>query len=169
MLITSYDLYTVGVSLKVQGVTIPNNSFVHIDDLLYRAHRAPQPTNANGLHEQTLLCITDLIDCCEAPRTVRGNWYYPDGRTVTLSYGGLTRFQSNRGTNEIINGQQFFGSVRLYRQWSPTERGRFRCELPSAANPSISQVLYANIGKPVIVKKVMHLLEKLMFLHYLLK
>ena len=47
----------------------------------------------------------------------------------------------------MINGEQFYGSVRLYRQWSPAERGRFRCELPSAADLS-NQILYVNIGEP---------------------
>ena len=33
-------------------------------------------------------------------------------------------------------------------RWSyPSGRGRFRCELPSAANPNIIQTLYANIGE----------------------
>jgi hypothetical protein len=82
---------------------------------------------------------------------VRGDWYYPDGRTVpnnTISHRGSAEFLINRGPNEVRNGRQFYGSVRLFRQWSkPPERGRFRCELPSAANPNITQILYANIGE----------------------
>ena len=43
-------------------------------------------------------------------------------------------------------GQQFNGSVRLFHRFSAVpERGRFRCELPSAANPSVNQILYVNI------------------------
>ena len=39
-------------------------------------------------------------------------------------------------------------AVRLFRQWSgPRERGRFHCELPSAADPNGTLILYANIGQ----------------------
>ena len=107
----------------------------------------PDPTNANGLHNRTLVCVTDLEDCCDSPRTVRGNWYYPDGHTVASDNGGNT-FLSNRGQNEIINGHRFYGSVRLFYRWSgPPRKGRFHCELPSADNPNVNQILYANIGE----------------------
>ena len=94
--------------------------------------------------------MTDLEDCCDAPRTVRGSWYYPDERIIPHignASSGFT-FLKNRGPNEVRNGRQFFGSVRLYRQYSrPQERGHFRCEIPSAANPNVTQILYANIGE----------------------
>ena len=92
-------------------MTIPNNSLVDIDDLLYRTGFDPDPTNANGLHNQTLVCVTDLVDCCDSPRTVRGDWYYSNGNVVTYTsqiYG--KRFVKNRGPNEIINGRQFIVS-----------------------------------------------------------
>ncbi len=127
-----------------------------IDDILYRANTdgfKEAPSNANAtLHDGALLCVTDLEDCCDAPRTVDGDWYYPDGRAVpnhsiTLS-GGSAEFLINRGANEVRNGRQFYGSVRLFRRWSnPRERGRFHCELPSAAGPNVTQILYANIGE----------------------
>ena len=121
-----------------------------LDDILYRAHIdgfREEPTNANGLHDRTLVCVTDLVDCCDAPHTVRGDCYYPDGSVVLLDALGST-FLSNRGPNEVINGRQFYGSVRLFRRWSnPPGRGRFRCELPSAADPSVNQTLYATIGE----------------------
>ena len=121
---------------------------MEFDDLLYRTTGVPYPTNANGLHDQGLVCDTDLVDCCESPRTVHGNWYYPDGRIVDPDFGGRQlRFLSNRGPNEVINGRQFYGSVRLFRRWTPRERGHFRCEIPSASNLYVNQVLYANIGK----------------------
>ena len=140
-------MYTGGVSLKLHGVPIPNNSLVDFDDLLYRTASDPDPTNDNGLHDQTLVCVTDLTDCCLSPHTVRGDWYYPDGRVVHFDSGGtMITFRANRGPNEVRNGQQFYGSVRLFRRWSsPPERGRFYCELPSAADPSVNQTLYANI------------------------
>jgi hypothetical protein len=130
-------------------VTIPNNSLVDINDLLYRSHYYPDPTNANGLHNQTLVCVTDLEDCCDSPRTVRGDWYYFDGGVVGAGAGAWDRtFLRNRGANEVLNGQQFYGSVRLYYRYSnPPGKGRFRCELPSANDPSVNQFLYADVGE----------------------
>ena len=146
--------HAVGVSLKLQGVTIPNNSIVDLDDILYRA-RIPElfnedPSNANPeLHDQALLCVTDLVDCCDAPHTVRGDWYYPDGSRVRFDTGTQTiSFRANRGPNEFLDGRQFYGSVRLYRRYGTAPgRGRFHCEMPSAAAPNVNQTLYVNIGE----------------------
>ena len=124
------------------------------NDLLYRTvHYGPygeHPTNARpDLHDQALLCVTDLVDCCESPLTVHGEWYYPNGSVVRNPPPGFgyRAFMRNRGLNEIRNGTQFYGSVRLWRRYTPIERGRFYCELPSAANPTVNQTLYVNIGK----------------------
>ena len=121
-----------------------------IDDVLYQAPLEgfmEDPSN-NGLHDQALVCVTDLVDCCDTPHTVQGDWYYPDGRLVTFDPSASVTFRSNRGPNEVINGRQFYGSVRLFcRYSSPPERGRFRCELPSAADPNTTQTLYVNIGE----------------------
>ena len=139
-----FCIHTVGVSLKLHGVTIPNNSLVDLDDLLYSSVDGNNliPTNTNGL--QTLICVTDLEDCCETQ--MLGNWYYPDGHgRVTEDNGGRkANFRSNRGQNEVINGQKFYGSVRLWRRYTPAERGRFHCELPTTRS---NQILYANIGE----------------------
>ena len=143
--------HTVGVSLKLRGVTIPNNSLVNFDDILYRTTNNGEkqdPTNNHSkLHNQALLCITDLEDCCRSPKhTERGDWYYPNGTVVQLDTDGRNRaFRRNRGSNEVIAGQQFYGSVRLFRRYTPPERGRFRCELPSAASPTVNQKLYVYI------------------------
>ena len=118
------------------GVTIPNDSFVDIDDVVTIGYDA-SPSNANST--RALLCVTDLEDCCAAPRTVRGDWYYPDGRRVGSSGSG---FLVNRGPND----QQANGSVRLFRRFSGApEKGRFRCELPNAADSNVNQILYVNI------------------------
>ena len=58
-----------------------------IDDILYRAPIPCCniiPSNSRPeLHDGALkLCVTDLEDCYDAPHTVRGDWYYPDGLTV---------------------------------------------------------------------------------------
>ena len=37
-----------------------------------------------------------------------------------------------------------FGVVRLFRRGIPPERGRFRCEIPTIANPN-NETLYVNI------------------------
>jgi hypothetical protein len=138
----------VGVSLKVHGVTVPNNSLVDFDDLLYRTAYQPDPSNNDAtLHDAALLCVTDLVDCCESPQA-RGDWFYPNGSVVQFDGFFFTKdriFRANRGQNEVRSGRQFYGSVRLWRRFSPPERGHFRCELPSAANPTVNQTLYANI------------------------
>ena len=134
-------------------MTLPSDCFVDFDDIFITGG-GPGPTNRNSASEDAaLLYITDLVDCCgtdyDTPsgtmRTVRGDWYFPDGRRVELD-SSITRFLVNRGPNEIINGQQFKGSVRLFRTYSAiSERGRFHCELPSAADPSVNQTIYVNV------------------------
>ena len=147
-----------GVSLKLQGVVIPNNSIVDIDEILYTALDSccnKDPSNHQpDLHDQALLCVTDLVDCCESPHTVHGDWYYPNGSIVPFNAVGLT-FQKNRGPNQIINGRQFYGSVRLFRRGDrPPGRGHFYCELPDAALTYVT--LYANIGEFTSLVFTMH-------------
>ena len=141
---------TVGVSLKFRGVIIPNNSFVDIDEIMYTAPSLccnDLPSNTNS-RDEALLCVTDLVDCCDSPHTVRGDWYYPDGRRVELNPSASVMFRANRGPNQIIGQTQFYGSVRLFRRYStPSERGRFYCKLPSAADPNTNQTLLVNIGE----------------------
>jgi hypothetical protein len=127
----------VDVSLRFRGAAIPNDSFVDLDDIMYTAPGSwpgtDLPSNTNP-RDEAVLCVTDLEDCCAAPRTVRGDWYFPDGNRVGFDNRSFTAFQANRGPNEEINGQRVYGSVRLYRRFSvPPGRGRFRCELPNAA------------------------------------
>ena len=112
------------------------------------------PSNRNPV-AGALACMTDLVDCCGTElttvRTERGNWYFPDGNRVgELVSDGSTRvatwFLVNRGPNEVVNGQQVNGSVRLLRRFSNIpQRGHFRCELPNVDNPSVNQILYINI------------------------
>ena len=144
-------LHADGVSLKLQGVTIPNGSLVDLEDIMYfnpdDRRNNILPSNANP--RDALLCVTDLVDCCAAPRAVRGDWYLPNGSRVEFDTDGYSvAFQANRGPKEQIDSQTVYGSVRLYRRYSgPPGRGRFRCELPTAANPSVNQTLYANLSK----------------------
>ena len=101
-----------GVSLKLHGVTVPNNSLVDFDDLLYRTNRYPlleDPSNNNFmLHNAALLCVTDLVDCCETPP--RGDWHYPDGNVLSLMdilwtlYSGVTevKMKSEMGDSFMV-------------------------------------------------------------------
>ena len=122
-----------------------------IDDIMYTAPNSPDqsdlPSNTNP-RDEALKCVTDLRNCCGREsgtiQTVHGDWYFPNGNRVEFG-GSAAAFQANRGQNEKIDGQTVYGSVRLYHRYSPPERGRFRCELPSMANPSVNQTLYANI------------------------
>jgi hypothetical protein len=113
---------------------------VDLDDVMYTAPGTGPgtdlPSNRND-RDEAVLCVTDLEDCCGTEsgtvRAVHGDWYFPDGTRVELATTN-SRFLVNRGPNEVIDGQQFNGSVRLYRRYSvPPGRGRFRCELPNAA------------------------------------
>ena len=120
---------TGGVSLELLGVTLPNSSFVDFDDIPEYSDIV-NPSDDNG--RQTLFCRTGLTPCCNPPQV--GEWYYPDGSLLVFDAGGTT-FRRNRGT----------GVVRLWRRSNPTERGRFRCEIPNAANPNVNQTLYVHI------------------------
>jgi hypothetical protein len=141
-------MHAVGVSLRFRGATIPNDSFVDLDDIMYTVpvwEMGPSdlPSNTNS-RDEAVLCLTDLEDCCDAPRTVHGDWYLPDGTRLGFDNGSYTAFQANRGPNEELNGQRVYGSVRLYRRYSYSPgRGRFRCELPNAAgvNQTLSVII----------------------------
>ena len=113
MYCTTGSPYLVDVSLRLQGVTLSSDSLVDIDDILqFPDSSTTTPANNNEHHNQSLLCLTDLEDCCNDPRTAQGEWYYPDGNTVGSF--GENEFQRNRGANEVMNDRQFYGSVRLF-------------------------------------------------------
>ena len=121
-----------------------------IDDIMYTSPEAAccmdLPSNNNS-RDEALLCVTDLMDCCESPHTVRGDWYYPDGTRVEFDPRTPVTFPANRGPSEEMNGQ-VYGSVRLFCRYGlPPGRGRFRCELPNAADQNVNQTLYAIIGE----------------------
>jgi hypothetical protein len=140
----------VGVSLQLQGQTVLNNSLVNLADLLYQDRSSADPTNDNDSELQTLMCITDLEDCCETP--VRGNWYYPNGSVVGYNRESVHVFQSNRGQYEKKSGSQIiYGSVRIWHRYTPpaAERGLFHCELPDANG--VNQSLYVNICELSII------------------
>ena len=122
-----------GVTVDLSGLALPNNSLVDFDDI-------PNLSITGGVTNDSVLnCRTDLEACCNdhlqnLPAPL-GEWYYPDGTALPFdtSPGGGATFRRNRA---LMN-------VRLWRRATPTERGRFRCELPNAQN--VNQTVYVNI------------------------
>ena len=91
-----------------------------------------------------LMCVTDLEDCCDAPRTVRGDWYFPDGHRVPGFY--TAQFLANRGPNEVINEQRIYGSVRLYRKsYRPNELGLFTGSTATTTGERDYSLMYSAI------------------------
>ena len=119
-----------GVTVDLNGVTLPNNSLVDFEDI------PNAPTDGGVVDDSVLNCRTDLEACCNAAQenvaAPVGEWYYPNGTAFDFDAGGAT-FRRNR---DLMN-------VRLWRRDTPTERGRFRCELPNAQN--VTQIVYVNI------------------------
>ena len=99
-----------------------------------------------------LLCHTDKSNCCHAVQTLRGDmllgdWYFPNDIIVgsfiqTLKSGLRDYFGRNRGLSVI----------RLYVSGAPTERGRFRCEIPGANG--VTRNLYANICELMTIQAI---------------
>ena len=133
---------TVGASLELLGVNLPNDSLVEVRDLYEVIDDGPNPVPANN--RPTLHCFTDLVDCCNNPRSTDGEWYFPNGTALDFDFGG-TSFRRNRGPNGPFGpcGETVLGVVRLFRRGLPPERGRFCCEIPTAAGDN--QTVYVNI------------------------
>ena len=130
---------------------LSSDSFVDIDDIMYTDYQQRDlPSNRNP-RDEALKCVTDLVDCCGTEsgtvRTVHGDWYLPNGSRVGFDTRFGRGFKANRGPNEVIDGSQVYGSVRLFRSYTPPQRGRYCCELPNAADPSVNQMLCAIICK----------------------
>ena len=68
----SLHCYADGATLELLGVELPNDSFVDVNDLLNvpAGGQVPLP----DLDLPTLHCFTDLVDCCNRPRTHRGQY-----------------------------------------------------------------------------------------------
>ena len=128
----------------MRGEVVPSNSLVDIDDILFTTSDSQNPTNARpDQHNQSLLCVTDLEDCCETE--MLGNWYFPNGNLVTNT--GDPSYRSNRGQKEVRNGRQFYGSVHLFRRRVPLvqNEGPYICVLPDRFN--VDQTLNAYLGE----------------------
>ena len=110
-------------------MTIPNDGYVVFSDI---------GTDASGL-----LCNTDRFDCCRTSGSsvAPGQWYLPDGTQV----GSFTQEFANDPTENFFSRNRGPRVVRLNRFGNPSERGRFRCEVPNAARDIVT--IYVNIGE----------------------
>ena len=93
------------VGLQNSGQLIPNNSIVN--------------TEAIGVDLDSVLCFTDLEDCCAAPENMElGQWLLPDGTVVTDDMDNVlfeTRQGSAVGLNRgMVNGNVTSGIVANY-------------------------------------------------------
>lgn len=115
------------VFLSLNGVTIGNNSYVRFSEI-----------DSDGI-----LCNTDRLHCCRSvdnpDRVVQGHWYNP-GEVEVGRYDD--EHYANDGSNFFARNRDT-GVVRLFPTGIPTERGRFRCEIPNADGDIVS--LYVNI------------------------
>ena len=106
--------------LHLRGQNLTNHSYVDLNEVGH--------TGNNGLQ-----CRTDLRNCCSGVRgDLRGDWYFPNGMTVTLTYN---RFYETRGAQR----------VNLYRlPWAKSPTGIFYCQIPYGSNNS-SMILYIGL------------------------
>ena len=114
---TCLHTYTVYFSLGSTNITT-NNSEILITDI---GEDVP-----GGL--PSLTCHTDLTECCRNPDTRgqggRGEWYYPDGRTVP-----------NQAANEdfyrVRNAPQVVRLSRRQRSNPLSPTGSYCCVVPT--------------------------------------
>jgi hypothetical protein len=117
-----------GVTLSLNGDTIPNDGYVLASDV--------------GTGDAGLQCNTDRSDCCRGvDGAAQGEWYRPDGTQV----GTFTDEDARDPTRNFFSRDRGTGVVRLNRFGNPSERGRFRCEVPDAAGVDVT--MHVNIGE----------------------
>ena len=110
---------TTSVYFELNGKAYSNNSTIPLSEV--------------GENENALLCKTDLVTCCGTPPNRFGEFYYPNGDTVSVKKAGHG-FYRDRGVQE----------VRLNRKegvTSPT--GKFHCAVPDASG--MIQSLYIHL------------------------
>ena len=126
MLSTANTVPSDGVRLSLNGTTIGNDGYVDINDI--------SDENAGAL-----LCHTDKTDCCTGSNAAISNWFFPNGSVV----GSKVQFDVLRCTN-CFSRNRGPSVVRLKRIGTPTERGRFYCQVPDAND--VMQTIFVNIG-----------------------
>ena len=106
-------------------MTIPNDGYVLASGI--------------GIDDSGLHCNTDRNGCCRA--SGEGHWYLPDGIEVM----SFTVEAARPGPGNFFTRNRDTRIVRLNRNGDPSERGRFRCEIPNASGVNVT--LYVNIGE----------------------
>ena len=118
--------------LSLNGVTIPSDGYVLISDI--------------GMGSAGLHCNTDRSDCCRSADNpsggAQGHWYLPNGIEV-MSY--TIEDVGRPEPDNFFSRDMRTGVIRLNRNGNPTDRGRFRCEIPDANGVTVT--LYVNIGE----------------------
>ena len=119
------------MTLSLNGETIPNDGYVL--------------ASAIGTRSSSLRCNTNRSGCCRASdasdRVAQGHWYLPDGTRVE----SFSQEVASDRTRNFFSRDRLTGVVRLHRYGDPSERGRFRCEVPSADGDMVT--MYVNIGE----------------------
>ena len=137
-----------GIYLSLNGEIIPNDSYILV--------------TAIGEGSGGLLCNTDRSDCCRGSygAAAQGQWYFPDPP------GDQVLIEDMRTGNFFYRDRET-GVVRLNRRNNPTERGRFRCEIPDINGDMVT--LYVNIGEWLVSSLTARFfLHKLIILYGLL-
>ena len=112
-----------GLFLSLKGTPIDDDGFVDATDI----------EGGNN----ALLCHTNATDCCTGALSpggvAEGDWKFPSGTAV----GSFSTNNNAGGTNFFFRNRDQ-SVVRLNRQDSPSERGRFHCSLRNS-------LIYVNI------------------------
>ena len=96
---------------ELNGKVYFNNSLVSISDI--------------GEGYQALLCKTNKVDCCAEPPNRFGEFYYPDGKRVSIAKEG-NDFYRNRGKQQI--------RLNLRRPGTAGHTGEYRCAIPDSSD-----------------------------------
>ena len=120
------------VWFSLRNTTYQNNSIVTLQDI--------------SEHDQALLCMTELRNCCRPPYTGEmgaiGNWFFPNG-TRGPSTGNQWDFHRTRGWRAVLMHRRRGG-----------EEGIYRCEIPDIEH--VTQTIYigvytASTGEPPLI------------------
>ena len=97
------------VYFELNGIAYPNNSVISLSEV--------------GENEHALLCKTDLVPCCGTLPNRFGEFYYPNGDTVSVK--GLGHgFYRDRGAQMVCLNR---------REGVTSPTGKFRCAIPDAS------------------------------------
>ena len=109
-----------GVRFSLRGTTYQNNSNVTLEDI--------------GEGVDALLCLTDLIACCQMGG-VRGDWFFPNrARVPTDTVNNTLQWDIYSTRGQMV--------VRLNR-WRGGATGIYSCEIPDAMN--VTQTIYIGV------------------------